>query len=218
MIHRFLGYHAEVAEDYREKFNTINSATIPKRSYVQVVTIPSEEFFEEVEKFALIKEAFVIKEVEGGNPTNNEGIEYLARQAKENDVEDFQEMRVTYRNTVKKRGIKHIKAFFQKLYEEDKFDNYGVSGTLESGKNRTITMAKIPQGYDVRVEFNDNGIPSMSGIINQMVTIAKYKNPILNKNDNMKPVQKVGELLEMEMEREEGIRQVEAREEDAGIS
>ena len=113
MLHRFFNYHIDLTNAYREKFNSINpDIKIFKRSYIKVVSVSSEEFFDEIEKFVLIKEAFVIKDIESGN-INNEGIEYLTRQAKENNVEDFQEMKVTFRNNVKKRGIKHIKSFFK---------------------------------------------------------------------------------------------------------
>jgi hypothetical protein len=67
-----------------------------------------------------------------------------------------------------------------------------------TGKNKTITMAKIPKGYDIKVTFNSNGVPSMSEIFNEMVTIAKKDNLIKNNNDGIKPVKLVGDLLELE--------------------
>ncbi|WP_374717484.1 hypothetical protein [Neobacillus sp.] len=194
MLHRYFNYHLALAEKYREAFNKINpNLKIIKRSYVKVTTVPSQEFFEEIEKFALIKEAFVIKDVDTDNITN-EGLQYLRNQAIDNGVENFQTMKVSYMNNVKRSGIKHVKQFLKKLYEEEKYDNYGVTGTLESGKNRTLTMARIPQGYDVKVTFNEMGLPNFQEIISHMVNIAKFNNPIANKNNGAEPIQKVGAL------------------------
>lgn len=198
MIHRFFTYHLDVAIPYVEKFNETNeNAKILKRSFIKVGSVPSDEFFDEIENFATIKEAFVVKNIET-EQINSEGIEFLAKEAKENDVEDFQQMKVSYQNTVRKGNIKHIKAFFKKLHEEDKYDNFGVIGKLESGKDRTLTMAKIPKSYDEKVSINSNGLPSLSDIISKMVKICKNDNPVLNKNEGATSVKKVGDLIEME--------------------
>ena len=93
-----------------------------------MAALPSQEFFEALDGFERIKEAFVIVDTDG--EINNEGIEFLAKEAKENNVEDFQEMKITYRNTVKKGGIRQIKSFLKHLSDLDKYDNYGVSGQL----------------------------------------------------------------------------------------
>ncbi|MGR9544822.1 hypothetical protein [Priestia megaterium] len=196
MIYKYFRYHINEIDLYCEKFNSVNPiAKIFKRSFVKVGAVPSQDFFEEIKKFALIKEAFVIKNIEDAEQINNEGIAFLTREATENNVEDFQEMKVSYKNTVKKRGIKHITAFFEKLYEADKYDKYGVSGQLESGKPKTITMAKFPQTYDIKVSINENGIISLSDLINEMIAIAKYQNPVIDKNEGVQPIEKVGDLL-----------------------
>lgn len=209
MIHRFFTYHLDLVIPYCEKFNQINdSAQILKRSFVKVGSVPSDEFFNEIENFATIKEAFVVKNVET-DKINSEGIEFLANEAKDNDVEDFQQMKISYQNTVRKGHIKHIKAFFKKLHEEDKYDNFGVTGKLESGKDRTLTMAKIPKSYDVKVNVNNNGVPSLSEIIDRMVRVCKYDNPVFNKNEGATSVKKVGDLVDME-------EKTQSREDEAG--
>ena len=202
MLHKYFHFHFGLAENYREKFNEINpDIKIVKNSYMKVTTILSEEFFNEIEKFAMIKEAFVIKDIESDDITN-EGIQFLKDQAEENGVGNFQQMKISYMNNVKKSGIKHVKQFFKKLYEEEKYDNLGVTGRLETGKGKTLTMAKIPQGYDFKVTFNENGIPSISEIHENMIKIAKKNNPIANKNDGARPVKKVGALIEVDKKKE----------------
>ncbi|WP_026582116.1 hypothetical protein [Bacillus sp. J33] len=195
MIHRFLNHHSDLAESYREAFNTINpKAKIMKRSFVKVIALPSQEFFNALDDFVRIKEAFVMVDVEGN--INNEGIEYLTNEAHEQNMEDFQEMKITYRNKVSKGGIKQVKQFLKHLSDLDKYDNYGVSGHLPSGKSKTISMAKIPHAYYEEVYVNENGIPDGSQIIRHMVRISKFDNPIINKNQGVEPIIQVGENID----------------------
>lgn len=197
MLHRYFNYHSDTCEPYRLTFNKLNpKAKIMKRSYVKVIALPSQEFFNAIDEFSTIKEAFVLVDIEGD--VNNEGIEFLANEAKQHNVEDFQEMKITYRNNIKKRGIKHIKEFFKHLSDIDKYDNYGVSGQLISGKTKTITAAKIPHAYFEQVYFNENGIPDGSQIVNHMVRISKRDNPILEKNKGIEPIIKVGDVVDQE--------------------
>jgi hypothetical protein len=197
MLHRYFNFHIDLSEPYREIFNNVNpKAKIIRRSYLKVAALPSQEFFDAIDDFAKIKEAFVMIEVD--DEINNEGIEFLANEAMEHNVDDFQEMKITYKNTVKKGGIKQIKAFFKHLSDLDKYDNYGVSGQLASGKSKTISMAKIPHSYYEKVYFNENGIPDGSQIVNHMVRLSKTDNPVLKKNEGVEPIVKVGDKIDIQ--------------------
>ena len=80
--------------------------------------------------------------------------------------------------------------------EADKYDNYGVTGVYDSGKSRTISMAKIPQSFYREITHNSDGQPSISELINAMIDIAKKENPIINKNKEKMQIKKVGDLIE----------------------
>lgn len=192
MLHRFFVNHSDLVEPYRESFNKINDPIkIPKNAYIKVAALPSKEFFEEIRNFARIREAFVLADLETGR--SNEAIEYLRNEAMESDVEDFQQVKILLKNTITNGSIRHIEAFFKKLFDADKYDGYGVTGIYESGSSRTINMAKVPQTYDVEVTVNSNGIIDRSRLVEELIQIAKFDNPILEKNVGVEKVKEVGE-------------------------
>ncbi len=199
MLHRFFTNHAKIAEGYRQTFNRKNEeATILKSAYLKVVSLPSKEFLEEIDRFVRVKEAFMIADKESS--LNNEGIEALTGAFEDGGVDDYQQIKIVLRNTLKRGSIKHIKAFFEQLAESNKYDNYGVSGTTSAGSYKTISMASVPQSFDAEITFNENGLPSESELINEMVRIAKTDNPILEKNAGMKQIKEVGDLSDISEE------------------
>lgn len=195
MIHRFFKHHTDLVEGYRGVFNKENSPiNIFKNAFVNVATLPSKEFFDEIENFSQINEAYVIADIQAGR--NNEAIQYLRNEAEDSGVDNIQQMKIILKNNITKEGIRNIKDFFEKLYNEDRYDGYGINGKTISGREKTLSMAKVPQAFEFKVDFNENGLPSYAQLINGMVNISKNDNPIINKNEGMELVKKVVSLLD----------------------
>jgi hypothetical protein len=187
MMKKFFYHHRDLVKGYKKEFNKINSPYIIPRSFMQIKTLPSKQFFEELREFASIKEAFVIADLARG--TNNDALEYLRNEAE--GVEDYQQIRISFLNKIKRSGIKHIEAFFRRLYESEAYDGYGVQGKTYAGKTKQITMEKVPHNYDVEVSVNDQGIIDSSELIKGMVDIVKRERLLWGKNhgiEELKPV------------------------------
>ncbi|MEH7716186.1 hypothetical protein [Bacillus velezensis] len=187
MIRRFLKFHKELIYDYIAKFNAqFTPIKIMKYSFIRINSLPSKTFFEELEEFATIKDAYYYKDFEAETgKKNNEAADlfYHYKVAKEEGVEDITRVKVSFENKVKKGSVKHIKSFFQKLYESQNYDGIGVSGQLRSGRQRTIELENIQKGYDISVEHHENGSPSLQDLFNEMVKKCKRDNPIDYKKD-----------------------------------
>lgn len=205
MLHRFLKYHSLHADLYREEFNKKNkenNAKIVKSSFIRVASLPSKEFFEELSNFARINEAYVFSDINNGK--NNEAIDYFTKQANEFGADNFQELKITLKNNIRKDGIKHVRAFFERLIEADKYDGYGVNGVLVNGQNKSISLEKVPHNYPVLITYNENGIPDRSEILNEMIRIGKFDNPVIDKNVGAIEIIGVGDIDENEQEIGEG--------------
>ncbi|GED61528.1 hypothetical protein ABER61_28805 [Brevibacillus formosus] len=200
LIKRFFDNHLPLMDRYKSEFKKVNKPYEIPKSFLQIKTLPSKQFFDELRQMATIKEAYVLADLSKG--TNNQAVEFLRNEAQENEVDGFQQIKISLLNKVKRTGIRHIEDYFKKMLELEAYDGYGVSGIAHSGKTKNLTMARVPHNYDINVSVNTVGLISVSELISQMVYIAKYDNPLAGKNDGVKPLNKVnvGEEIDEETE------------------
>lgn len=184
-IKSYFIYHRERFKIYSDAFNKkFSPEKVYKRGFIQVVSLPSKTFFEEIEQFVSIKEAFVYKDIEQGNANNAaSNLFYLAHQAEEDGVENISRVKMSFENKVRKSSIRHIRGFFEKLHESQHYDGLGVSGKLGSGRQRTIELENIQRAFDLNIDHNENGLPSLEQLINGMIVIGKMDNPLQSKAD-----------------------------------
>jgi hypothetical protein len=185
-IQSFLRYHKELMYDYIQKFNDdFTPNKMYKRNFLKVVSLPSKSFFDEIEEFASIKDAYYYKDIEKDTGVNNEAsnILYLYQQAKEKGVKNVSRVKVSFENRVRKDSIKDVKAFFEMIHESKYYDGIGLSGKLYSGRFRTIELENIQRSFDVKVEHHENGLPKLDDLINEMINLSKFENPIEYKED-----------------------------------
>lgn len=181
MIKKFLTYHRDLMLDYREAFNAqFDPAKIHKRSFLKISSLPPKSFFEEIHEFSSIKDAYYYLDISEQRSTNNEAsnLMYLYSQANENEMKGITRVKISFENTIPKNSIRGVEAYFKKLFEAQYFDGFGVTGKLESGRTKTIELENIQRAFDVKVEYNENGLPSLSDLIEQMSDIALYDNPL----------------------------------------
>ncbi|QDS35817.1 hypothetical protein [Brevibacillus brevis] len=200
LIKRFFDHHLSLMDRYKNEFKNVNKPYEIPKTFLQIKTLPSKHFFDELRQMATIKEAYVLADLSKG--ANNNAVEYLRDEAQENEVDGFQQIKISLLNKVKSTGIRHIESYFKKMLELEAYDGYGVSGISHSGKTKSLTMARVPHNYDINVSINSAGLINVSELMSQMVYIAKYDNPLAGKNDGVKPLNKVyvGEQTDDETE------------------
>ncbi|SFP12065.1 hypothetical protein [Salibacterium halotolerans] len=184
-IQKFFSYHRKQIEKYHNTFNKkFKHRKIYRRGFLKVISLPSKSFFDEIEDFATVKDAFVYKDVDTSKKNNNEAADffYMYSIAKENGVEDVTRLKMSFENKIQRGTIKHVKKFFETLHESQYYDGLGVSGKLQSGRNKTIQLENIQRIFDIEVSHHDNGLPSLSSLLDGMINLAKKDNPLRHKN------------------------------------
>ncbi|KWZ68341.1 hypothetical protein [Bacillus altitudinis] len=185
MIQKFFRYHRELIYPYIEEFNKNNRPIkIYKNSFYRINSLPSKSFFDEIEEFSTVKEAFYYKDISLGEGANNQAADlmYHYNNASENGVSGVTRVKVSFQNKIPKGSVKHVVSYFQRLFESQNYDGIGVSGKLNSGRHRTIELENIQRAFDISVEHSDTGIVSLQDLIKEMVQIAKRDNPVKYKD------------------------------------
>lgn len=180
-IQSFFRYHKELAYEYIDAFNhQFSPNKMYRRNFLKIVSLPSRSFFDEIAEFASIKDAYFYKDILVDSGENNEAsnVLYLYQQAKESGVKNIDRVKISFENTIKKKSIQNVKDYFEKLFEEQYYDGIGVSGKLHSGRSRTIELENIQRSFDLSVNHHESGIPSLTDLLNGMVKLAKFDNPI----------------------------------------
>lgn len=203
MIRKFIRYHRDLIIEYQTAFNRQNDPVkIHKMNFLKVASLPDRSFFEEIKDFASIKEAYYYLDITETPATSNEvsNLLYLENLAEENGMKGVTRVKISFENKIPNRSVRGVQAYFQRLFDADYFDGLGVKGTLDSGKNKKIELENIQRSFDIEVEFNANGIPSLSGLMNGMSRITLHDNPLIGKATD---VQYEGVILD-ESNEEEG--------------
>lgn len=180
-IKKFIRYHRELIEDYLVQFNKqYDPQKMYRNSFLKISSLPTRTFFEELNEFSIVKDAYYYLDIEDLPGTSNEvsNLLYLHNKAEENGMRGVSRVKVSFENSIPKGSVYGIETYFKKLFESQHFDGLGVSGKLPSGRQRTIELENIQRAFDINVEFNDNGIPSLSDLIDGMTKIALTDNPV----------------------------------------
>lgn len=180
-IYRFIRHHKDLIEDYLIEFNKqFDPIKIHSRSFLKVISLPSRTFFEEIKEFATVKDAYYYLDIDKIENKSNEAsnVLYLYDKAKENGMHGINRVKVSFESTVKKSSVRGMSNYFKKLFESQYFDGIGVKGQLHSGRQRTIEMENIQRAFDIEVEYNENGLPSLSDMMTGMTEIVLKDNPV----------------------------------------
>lgn len=184
IIRRFINYHRNLIEDYLVAFNKkFDPVKMHRRGFLKISSLPPKSFFEEIREFSTIKDAYFYLDISSVTPTSNEAsnLMYLYDKAKKNGVKNVNRVKISFESTVPKMTIRGVESYFKKIFEAQYYDGMGVKGKTYSGRYRTIELENIQRTFDIIVNYNENGLPSLSDMINGMVDIAKNNNPIKHK-------------------------------------
>jgi hypothetical protein len=177
-IDRYFMYFEKIIKRRISEFNLIDkNFSIPSlTSFFTIRVVPSDDFFKKIRQLARVKGATVIVDMKK-NP-NNQAINYFRQQAEEKNVDNFGEIAITLINKKIGTGIRNVEDFFRNLIEMQRYDKYIVEGKTQAGRNKTVTMGIQDTSFEVKVPINENGIIDRSVLLNEMINIAKFQNPL----------------------------------------
>ncbi|MFC5587533.1 hypothetical protein ACFPRA_01250 [Sporosarcina soli] len=181
IIKKFIRYHRSLIEPYLVAFNKqFDPVKIHRNSFLKIASLPNRTFFEEIKEFASIKEAYYYLDISERPSTSNEvsNLLYLENKAVEGGLKGVTRVKISFENEVKRGSVSGVEAYFKKLFEQQYFDGFGVSGKLDSGRQRNIELENIQRAFDISVEYNENGLPSLKDLLNEMSRIALLDNPL----------------------------------------
>lgn len=202
MIYKFIRFHKDLIVPYQKAFNKkFKDASIHKGNFLKVVTLPKKGFFEDLKEFKTVKEAYFYLDISETENVNNEASNLLyleseasatvedsykehedlidlIKQSKDGGLRGTTKIKVSFESNVSSIGIRGVKDYFSKLIESDLYDGFGVTGNLESGRSRTIELETVQRSFDISVDFNDKGLPSLQDMYDGMSKIFKTDNPL----------------------------------------
>lgn len=184
IIRKYISYHRGMVEDYLVEFNKqYDPVKMHRRGFLKISSLPRKSFFDEIHQFSTIKDAYYYLDISERPSTSNEvsNLLYLHNKADENGMRGVSRVKISFENNVPKKSVTGVEAYFKKLFEAQYFDGLGVSGTLHSGRSRTIELENIQRTFDISVSFNENGLPSLGDLIVGMSEIALRDNPLEHK-------------------------------------
>ena len=201
MLQRFFKSKMPFVENYIKQFNTVNKPmTIPRNAYASISIVDSKDFFEEIKELSTIKEVYFYADI--NDSVNNIAIKYLDTEAKNNKLKNYQKVKISLINNVRKSSIKHVESYIRTLMELQQYDTFGVIGSTETRRKQIDFASKFASmSYLVPVHVNENGLINTSELIDEMVRIAKFENPIEEKMQHFKSAKKVyGDVHEFKLE------------------
>ncbi|KZE78625.1 hypothetical protein AV654_02425 [Paenibacillus elgii] len=177
-IDTYLTAFVPLMRPYISAYNQNNKDTqiTHESTFFTIRTVPSDDFFKKIRELARVKGASVF--VNTKNNPQNAAIDYFRNEAEENQVDNFGEIRITLMNKVMGTGVRNVENFFRTLVELQKYDKYEIEGKTHAGRNKTVTMGLQDTSFEVKVLVNDNGVVDRSSLIEEMVRIAKFRNPL----------------------------------------
>lgn len=160
-------------------FNKANKDfQIPNETaYFTIRIVPSDDFFKKIRQLARIKGASVF--VDTIKSPNNKAIEYFRKEAEGNNVDDFGGIRISLINSVMGSGVRNVENYFRKLVELQKYDKFEVEGKTPGGRDKKVTMKIQDTSFEVKVPINNNGVIDRSVLLDEMIKIAKFQNPLM---------------------------------------
>lgn len=179
LLHTFLHSHKNIIHPYIDYFNRINKANnliIHRRSCYRLLTLQPIDFFESLRDFRTVKSAILTLD----STTRKKNIDVsqvLDTELENNGIGEY-ELEIKIKNKTGRNLVNVFERYFEALIIQQKYDSYAIEGILNNGKSKKITPDTITREFFVDVEYNINGIPSMSDVLNGMIRIIKQQNPI----------------------------------------
>ncbi|ALC92050.1 hypothetical protein AM500_21320 [Bacillus sp. FJAT-18017] len=183
-IKKFFRYHRGLIDDYLVAFNKkYDPVKMHRTNFLKISSLPSKTFFEELKQFSVINDAYYYLDTDQLESKSNEAanVLYLYNNAKQNGMKGISRVKVSFENTIPKDSVIGVEQYFKKLFEEQHFDGIGIQGKTHSGRSRTIELENIQRVFDIKVNHNENGMPSLKDLTEGMAEIILKDNPVAYK-------------------------------------
>jgi hypothetical protein len=175
-LDKYFSNKVQLINNIISEFNHNNDPLhIVDNMFFTIQTIVSDDFFKKIRQLARIKEAKVFITLKESK--NNAAVEYY-QDALESEVDMVDEISISLINKKTRTGIRNVEKFFRKLIELEKYDRYEVQGYTHSNDPKRITFDSQAMDFPVYVSQNDNGLLNRTELVEEMIKIAKYSNPL----------------------------------------
>lgn len=178
----FINKHRSLIYPYIEQFNNehlVKKATLSKRPFYTLTTLPPIDFFEKLKEFKSIKSGILyINKSEKTEPTDV--IKGLEEELNDYEITDYDvEIKIKNKSPL---GIKKaFEQYFKQVKELQKYDSYAIEGVTKVGSVKKITPDTFTREFEVLIEKNSSGLLNQIQIVEEMQKIINSKaNPLYN--------------------------------------
>lgn len=185
VLKSFLYSHRQLIFPYIDEFNKKNlykEASLYKRGFYSINSLPPIDFMEKLKEFKSIKSGILYINSSEKKSPNNDVIEKLEEELNDNEINEF-DIEVKIKNKSPLGMVKTFEKYFNKMIDIQKYDDYAIEGVTKAGATKKITPDSITREFDIEVNVNVNGLSSLDDIFKGMENIILYNNPLVDKEE-----------------------------------
>ncbi|WP_445478003.1 hypothetical protein ACULLL_16715 [Lysinibacillus irui] len=185
ILKSFLYSHRHLIYPYIEEFNRknlANKASLYKRGFYSINSLPPIDFIEKLNEFKTIKSGILYINSSENNQGNNDVIQKLEEELNDHEINEY-DIEMKIKNKSPYGMVKTFEKYFNRMMEIQKYDDYAIEGVTKSGATKKITPDSITREFDIEVQVNSKGIPNLDDIFNGMESIILHKNPLVDKEE-----------------------------------
>ncbi|HDI7680167.1 TPA: hypothetical protein PO164_002532, partial [Staphylococcus aureus] len=169
-----------VIYEYIKKWNQINKKSglrIYKQPAIKVDSLPSTDFFDELDKLINVDEFAYTYDPSGANDTPDfEDVEIFSNTQLQR--KDFKETK-KFKNKVKKPIVNEVKKIYENLSDKGNYDEWYVKGENQNHKT-TVVKPELATRSE-HIQLNNINQINIKELIEKISDILEVNNPFLGK-------------------------------------
>ncbi|HDK9388515.1 TPA: hypothetical protein PVQ34_000024 [Staphylococcus aureus] len=179
-INTFFNKYRFVIYEYIKKWNQINKKSglrIYKQPAIKVDSLPSTDFFDELDKLINVDEFAYTYDPSGANDTPDfEDVEIFSNTQLQR--KDFKETK-KFKNKVKKPIVNEVKKIYENLSDKGNYDEWYVKGENQNHKT-TVVKPELATRSE-HIQLNNINQINIKELIEKISDILEVNNPFLGK-------------------------------------
>lgn len=189
-LNTFFNKYRFVIYEYIEQWNKVNKEIglkIYKQPAIKIDSLPSTDFFDELDKLINVDEFAYTYNPSGANDTPNfEDVEIFSET--ELQRKDFKE-RKKFKNIAKKPIVNEVKKIYENLSYKSNYDEWYVKG--ENQNHKTIVVKPELATRTEHIKLNNINQINIKELLEKISDILKVNNPFLGKTPKLIDVNEI---------------------------